>query len=354
MRLKLNLASSIITITFIFAACSNAQNAAAAAPIRDTTALMLLDKYAETQDKLVSFKVRYEETCDREYLNTYGDNARYSGKYKTYISSECTYDKNRFKLREHSWGNINSTPDVFVPKEKAGYLNVMYDGNLWLQYFADAKNIINKHSSYISPHPRLINLRYIQTRPIGLLMGYMEGDFEERIDSILRNASSLKLREKPELINGALCYVIEGITRKGKYTVWLDPEHGYHIAQAMMQRGTGDIYYYDQPALTAKTRVESSIRDIRFEKINGIWVPMELTAKYSQIFFTGSLKYTIHHKNTELILNPDLTNAFVPDPIPDGTNLAVTESTRKVPKGSYIWKNGKPCDKQGNPLDFSE
>lgn len=331
----------------------SAQNIIPANPALDTAALFLLDKYSENQDKLISFSAKYEETYVGEHNDSTSREA--PAKYNRNQISECWYDKGKFKLREFQWGNIYRSASEYCPKEKASYRNIIYDGKLWYQYFADAKNIIHqKQYTYISPHPTLINTRGLQFRRPGVLMGYMEGDFEERIDSILRNAKSLKLREKPELINGSSCYAIEGITRKGKYTVWLDPDHGYNIAQAVVERGAGDIYFYNQPALTTKTRVELAIQDIRFKKFDTLWVPIELTVKYRQYYTTGSWKYTIHHKNTEFILNPDLTNAFVPDPIPDGTKLIISESTKKVPKGDYIWKNGRPCDKTGTPLDFNE
>ncbi|MFB3897730.1 MAG: hypothetical protein ACE14V_15675, partial [bacterium] len=204
MRLNAIQKYSYLLIILVYTAYGNAQVAVSSSSIRDTTALLLLDKYAATQDKLLSFKVKYEESFASEYYDTtpQGMNAKY---HRNQIS-ECWYtgdsirrDNQKFKLRELEWGNIFRSASDYCPKEKASYRNVIYDGKVWLQYFADAKNVIHqKKYTYLSPHPTLINIRTVQFRHLGLLMGYMEGDFEERIDSILRNARSLKLREKPE------------------------------------------------------------------------------------------------------------------------------------------------------------
>jgi hypothetical protein len=205
--------------------------------------------------------------------------------------------------------------------------------------------------------------------PTGLFMGYLEeADNEERVDATLRKAKSLKVREKPELINGSLCSVIEGVTPKGKYTIWIDPAHGYNIAKSFIERGPGDVYRLigtpfcpSTTPIQAGYRVESSIQDVRFEKINGTWVPMELTTKCNQSHIQtrqypkGYLKRILHITRTAITFNPDFSNMFVPDDIPDGSSLMVLKGSSKVPEGyNYTWKNGKPCDKNGNILNFDK
>ncbi|MFB3895758.1 MAG: hypothetical protein ACE14V_05590 [bacterium] len=350
MRLKLNLASSIITLTFIFAACGSAQNAASTAPIRDTTALLLLDKYAETQDKLLSYIVKYEQTMEQDY----------SGQIvKQYELGECRFDGTRCNFRQTQWGNISRSKGDIIPKEKAWYSSWLYDGKLSIKAGTTVVNGVRKLQTLIVPKPAKNTGRDMVTfLSTGLFMGYLEeGDNEERVDVTLRKAQSLTLHEKPELINGSLCLVIEGVTSKGKYTLWLDPNHGYNIAKSVIDRGPGNAYRANQSPLRAGYRITTSIHDVRFEQINGIWVPMELTMNYNQTHEVpkGYWKYQIHFKRMTITFNPDFTSAFIPDDIPNGCTLLVQNNTAHVLMGgNYTWKNGKPCDKKGNLLDFSE
>lgn len=350
MHFRTNLVGSIIAITFIVAVCSNAQIATSSAPIRDTTALLLLDKYAETQDKLLKYIVRYEQTMEQDY----GDK-----NLKQYEIGECRFDGSRCNLRQTQWGNIDRSLEEYIPKEKAWYSSWLYDGKMSIKAGTVVTNGVRKLQTLIVPKPAKDSGRDIVTfLSTGLFMGYLEeGDNDERVDATLRKASSLKLREKSELINGSLCPVIEGITPKGKYTLWLDPEHGYNIAKSFIERGPGDVYRINQSPLRPGYRITSSIHDVRFEQINGIWVPMELTIHYNQTHEVpkGYWEYRLHFKRTAITFNPDFANAFVPDDIPDGSTLLVQNSTTHVLMGgNYTWKNGKPCDKKGNPLDFSE
>ena len=44
------------------------------------------------------------------------------------------------------------------------------------------------------------------------------------------------------------CYVVEAVVKnRGKYIIWLDPEHGYNIAQAMVRKGENAILYGKSP-----------------------------------------------------------------------------------------------------------
>ncbi|MFB3895757.1 MAG: hypothetical protein ACE14V_05585 [bacterium] len=316
----------------------------------DTAALALLDNYAKNQDTLASYIVNYEEDIEIERFGTAGPNKGFHDKQARHEKSECRYDGKRYCIRQLQWGSL-----INVPKEQPMYYSILYDGKLYVQSNSAIVKGVKKQPSCINPHPNQALQQMVQFLNTGLLMGYMEGDSDQRIDTILRQAKSLKLRQKQELINGSPCYVIEGITRKGKYTIWFDPEHGYNLARVVIERREGDFYLPDRPSLEKGDRLDFILQDIRFERIANRWVPMEVTAKQHWESLIGKSNKTYHHKRTQINLNPDFTNAFIPNDIPDGNTIWVVNSTAHVPAGSnYTWKNGKPCDKQGTPLDFSE
>jgi hypothetical protein len=353
---KSNQVSLFIFLILIFGTSCGVQVVASSTSELDTTALLLLDKYAENQDKLLSFMAKYEETMEQDYLNKTGPDSDINGNYNSYSISECRYDGNRASIRQTGWGNIDRSSRS-LPKEKAEYFSRLYNGKIEIQYNTATINGIKKYASQINPKPAADSgQKLVRFSHTGLFMGYMEeGDSEERVDATLRKAKSLKVREKPELINGSSCLVIEGVTHKGKYTLWLDPDHGYNIAKVVIERSPGDFYISKTSPLRTGWKIDYSIQDVRFEKINENWVPLELTTKYNQINPNGYRKYRLHIKRTAITFNPDFTNAFVPDDIPDGSTLIVLQGASKIPFGTnYTWKNGKPCDKKWNPLDFSE
>ena len=59
--------------------------------------------------------------------------------------------------------------------------------------------------------------------------GYLGCD--KRLDVVLREAKQISMRSTAEMVNGIACHVIDADTQYGRYTVWLDPAHGYNAAK---------------------------------------------------------------------------------------------------------------------------
>ena len=85
----------------------------------------------------------------------------------------------------------------------------------------------------------------------------------------------------------------------------------------------------------------------RFERIQGLWVPMEAHSSYHRSKPNGDYeKSTMHRTRTEVILNPDFDaqKAFVPDDVRDGALFS-----RGGMPGSFLWEKGalvpKPDDR---------
>ena len=105
-------------------------------------------------------------------------------------------------------------------------------------------------------------------------MGFFNGDYE-RIDTVLRQADSISVRTEMAQIGDLQCYVIDAATKRGKYTVWIDPEHGYNIAKAEVRRSgdRNDLHYGTR--LKKDDNIFTSLENVRFERIDDVWVPME-------------------------------------------------------------------------------
>ena len=65
------------------------------------------------------------------------------------------------------------------------------------------------------------------------------------------------------------------------------------------------------------------LKNVRFEKTEEVWVPVEADMKQYQDDQISVIKW--HHKRTKMILNPDhnALGSFVPDDIPEGTKVTI-------------------------------
>jgi len=282
----------------------------------------LQDKYRAAQNnQLISFIAKGESTI--EYVGVSGSSSRAE---KT--SSQFCYDGDRFSHRAYIWGDA-------VPREEACYKSFLWDGQSSYVYSKGNESYMNKVyiRKYIAGKQRAISTEY-KGAP---LMGICSGDYDQ-IDSILSKARSISVSDKKDMIAGSECYVIEADTDRGNYKVWIDPKHGYNIAQVEIQREKGDLFNHKE---RVKKSMSFSLKNVRFEKISGVWIPMEADMQLVQDGQGEVIKW--HHKRVEMVLNPDFKalGSFVPDDIPNGTPV----SSRDF-RGSYIWENGKPVVKR--------
>jgi len=267
----------------------------------------LLKKYAETQDKLRSFIAKGESTI--EYIKI----PRQSGRMQKELC-EFRTDGDRVNHRGSVWGKLLS-------KDNALYKFFLWDGESFIQYrqgsqLTGSAGFIEKNDD---SKKRLIATEY-KGAP---LMGICGGDYD-RIDSILRKADNISLRQKTEQVGNSQCYVIDAVTKRGKYMVWIDPEHGYNIAKIELQKRKGDLIGSSE---RVKIGVLFLLKNVRFEKTDDVWVPVEADMKQYQDDHISIIKW--HHKRTKMTLNPDhnALGSFVPDDIPEGTKEKLLTAT---------------------------
>jgi hypothetical protein len=312
----------------------------------------LLAKYAETQDKFKSFIIKSEDSIE------VSSPILGKEKQRKNLSSEIRFDGSRANLRVYAWGQVQTGKD-FIPKDKAGYVGFLCDGKHFSRYSTGADPDLG--ICIIERDKNRYDLMLKQVIPRGLdgheAMGFFGGD-EERVDAILlRQPDAISVRDKTEQAGGTECYVMDAETKYGKYSVWIDPEHGYNIAKAVVQRQENDLSY--GRTLKKEEYDFYSLKNVRFEKIDGIWVPMEFDTDLSRNADFGkqinpnmparlSFEQKGHHKRTVVILNPDhdKLGSFVRDDIKNGALVLVVG----VEGITYKWRDGKVVDENGRVI----
>lgn len=286
----------------------------------------LLDKYAETQDKIQrSFIIKTESSSNFSYRTRL---SKRSG--RDHRLRDTRFDGDRISMSELKWGDLNLTLKD-VPKNKALYRSYLWDGKRYITYTKDLDG----------KYPNMVIINGDSGHDMMPLAGELHGNFRGdsvRVDSILRKARNVSVRDELDEITGSACYVIDAITERGKYTLWMDPNHGYNLAKAVIQKKEHQLFPKRPPS---KNYVSLRIMgNVRFEKIDDIWVPMEVDLKYNGNYAHGYFsKSKSHVKRTEVILNPDhdALGSFVPDDIENGSKVYVVQ----VPGITYIWQDGE-------------
>ncbi|MHC4334368.1 MAG: hypothetical protein ACYSUV_11545 [Planctomycetota bacterium] len=279
------------------------------------TAMELLDKYAETQEKLRSFIIKSTVSLKKE---------RKPGKAgKGVLMNELRCDGERVCLRSH-WG---SPPEESYRSDTYdGYNYITFNGaKFWMSRGDDARR--NAHNNIC------IGCGGEEVR------GYFYGDMlhdGNRVDSVLRKAKSISVRERMGRVGRTKCYVIDAVSKRGKYTLWIDPEHGHNLAKAEVFRGPREcVAAIGERAKGMTKSMYCSIRNVRFKKIEDVWVPVEADTERRSENTAGSvLLQKVHLKRTEVILNPDheALRSFYPDDIPPGAEIRSTGWTGRPPE----------------------
>lgn len=293
---------------------------------KNPTALELLDKYAETQGRFQSFIAKVE--ISRSGFST-GLMAGKPWKGRYITECDARFDKRRASVRSRSWGLIN--PQSFFTKDKPYYVSGLWDGETHFQYTEAREEPVHLSIG----KAKVANMRegIIKQKYSGkFFMGYFY-PFSGRIDSVLRKAGRLSVRRRMEQVGGSPCYVIDAVQEKDKYTVWIDPQHGYHIAKAVVERPRSNVQ--------GLQGFKVELKNVRFKEINNKWVPVAANLEdrfdYQKGHY-GTDKYNV--KVTEMVFDPDhdALRSFVPDDIKDGTKVPFYIGSPHRPfYPQYIW-----------------
>ncbi|GAG08245.1 unnamed protein product, partial [marine sediment metagenome] len=134
-----------------------------------------------------------------------------------------------------------------------------------------------------------------------------------------------------------------------KYKIWIDPQHGYNIAQAEISRGGEGTEFGNDREISISTY----LRNVQFKKIDDVWVTMEADYGFYRKMVAGDFESSDHHcKRTEFVLNPDheALGSFETNFIRNGasTNLIGT------PGILYTWQDGQVVDEKGRKVDLEK
>jgi hypothetical protein len=158
----------------------------------------------------------------------------------------------------------------------------------------------------------------------GVFPGDSRAGHIQTVSQILR-AAGATVAERREQVGGMMCYVVEAKVPTGRYTVWMDPEHSYHVAAAECRRTGDDLYAVRLvPDLPRGPWLEHrfSLRDVKFRQVGGHWVPVRADDlsenRYEEDDQRGAIMGTVERTGVELGVDFDAAGTFKPD-FPDGT-----------------------------------
>jgi hypothetical protein len=310
-------------------------------PSRTPTANELLDKYTQALDSLRStitkaeVRHEYELAFSRDWPEQFYRGM--SDKGTRYERTEFRTDGTRLHSRVYTWGHIAPQwPNV--PEKEAHYNCVNASKDSFYQNNAN----LNPSSRGLVGQFKAHEYKCRETE--AKVTGYpLQGD--ERLDAVLRRAKSVSVRPKTERFGDGDCYVIDADTDHGRISVWIDRTHGYHMAKMQVQEKAGDLYW-GTPFQSGQT-LDSSVEITRFEKVNGVWVPMDADIRLDKHLGPGT--YTIEktrYRRTEVLVNPDhdalgsfdnpLDHPQNDPQLRNGTHVFLRDDPTE-----YLWQDGK-------------
>lgn len=342
---------------------SLAMPAEAASPASTDTNLpsaqALLDRYAESQQIFRSFLLKFEMT--QRAMQPAAKGARPTTDAGEIV--ELRYDGRRAKLIKTKWSFVDAAL-TNLPKEKAKSQFWMWDGKAFYGYVPNylpgraprLQQMVGKSEAEGQAECQWMSAQnFVRYEHLHLPCDSRhDRDFLERA---LRRAKRVSVRPAREKIGDSLCYVIEAemdpvkhsrLVGKGqvgdaqinnewvaraRHTIWLDPDHGYHIAKALS--------VYSKP-LAGKVFVLRLTREnVRFARMDGVWLPVQMDDTRDEAGTPGPSKTTTHYKVISFARNPDheARGSFQFDDVADGSLVQVFEKGQLIRQGS--WQNGK-------------
>ncbi|NLZ03575.1 MAG: hypothetical protein GXY19_00185 [Phycisphaerae bacterium] len=188
--------------------------------------------------------------------------------------------------------------------------------------------------------------------------GHLSGCNNLTIPEVLREATSLRLRDAMESVDGHDTCVLEAATKYGKHSLWLDPDAGFNPRRITVQKEVGDLdgdrrLGTPPPRLPegvesavpriAVVKVEMTVESIEIANISGVFVPVAAEISTREQYEDGQfMESTSVVKRSAIDFTPDFETlrAFVLD-VPDGTPVAYQDARSRMGV-KYEWFEGRP------------
>ncbi|MHC4154793.1 MAG: hypothetical protein ACYST6_07720 [Planctomycetota bacterium] len=320
--------------------------------VEEPSAGELLAQYAKAQDKLgCSFISKHISTIKWEASTPLRPDIKKGVRYTSYVRLERRSDGNRHYSLSRMWGDRPPVRDI--KEEDSSLEYALWDGKLRYRYSYSPNSHrksrkngtlrLTPAGSLTAP-PR----RSIEGGEGAPLRGFFYGT-SDRIDVEFRAAESISVLRRRPVINGSKCYVIDARVKGCEYRLWIDPQHDYQIAKAVVKRGWQSAQRPEDYARPPKGGVEGSsetvLKNVRFKKIDDFWVPVECDYTLSTRGVEGDYGTSRHHHEVmEFIINPnhDALRSFEPDFIREGALVRIRGT-----EGKYKWRNGEVIDDKG-------
>lgn len=295
---------------------------------------------------------------------THSYNTTRMGKGVTYSAFDIRYDGDRFKNFCRAWGDINSLERGIKEKDADCHMD-LWDGETAYSYDKSVNHNKGRGGVRISEKDKPGKYanraqEYFKGSSLGLLMGYYDND-KVSIDKLLSGTSvKLQLPDKRSKLGGVDCYVLQAdVPKYGKYTVWIDPVHDYHIARIQVQRGPGDRMGSDSNLLILKKGEikKYSYEVLKFEKYAGAWFPKICKSKKYHTFPGYKSSSELDTTFSEITLNPDhdALGSFLPDDITNESTVRILSLPVKNKfLNRFFWQDGTVVDKEGKKVDLEK
>jgi len=294
----------------------------------------LLDKYAQNQDKLNSSVIAKFE-CEEKFVK--GNEVSID----RVVPAEVRLDGQKYFACTNPY--YDKVSDTTLPLDETDYRQfTLWDDERRFKYY-DYGDVSRAWISR-QDKPGAIFASAWPGSPLFGIRYYKA----ERIDTVLRQCETLSVRDEMEIIDSEACYVIDAKSPTSSYTVWMNPNRGYSISQAVIKLGPGTQGAFG--VLSENEDRSLTVSDVRFQQIGEVHVPMAYNT-YFERRRDGVVyrKVTIHGKVNDINFDPDHEKlaSFVPK-MRDGT--VITDKDFGL---IFRWHDGKVVDKTGRVIaDF--
>ncbi len=220
-----------------------------------------------------SFIVEFRHETDYRTVFGVGKDGPSQRVTKTEIT-EIRYDGEHFYRHRASWPE----PATGSTEQDPDHTWWSWDGKFWLSYNRpcarqrQAKSLSDRvtYNAVLRPDEGELMAGTAES----ILPNSIADGGNERYDIILQKAFKIDLNSNREEVNGSPCYVLHAVTPYGDFRIWLDPAKDYAVTQAIIRKSEGDIHHGFPLPATAKSLMR--VRILRMDKINGVWIPMEI------------------------------------------------------------------------------
>jgi hypothetical protein len=316
----------------------------------------LLDKYAQTQDRLrLSFISKLEIDGRFKAFAKDRPNIRPGETYRKHFKMELRFDGERSYEYLKMWGDRPGMSPASEAKAQHSY--DLWDGQIRYDY------IIHPH---LADDPGKLTLNYERIshwqRAQGqALRGYFPGA-SERIDNELKRASTLSVEYRKDGTDGSQLYLVSGSSGGSEFQIWIDPEHGYNIAKAIVKRSwAGWNKPEGRPDRSPKGHATVWLDDVNFKQVDDLWVPVAANYRRDHEYVTGEYEKTQYRIIvTEFVINPDheVLESFRPSFIRNGAEVGgyvdLNNGLQMPWDPKYCWQTGAGivADRNGSIVPY--